>query len=168
MTKAAYFNIFLKTERPQHLDELLMIDRGTSGIPVNQFPEKYTSIPVMTRTFFEETDSIFVMKPEDEFYNIHKTAYRDLTIGEHCWVDIDVEVFCDSILNDELLIVAAMEHKVTTAIPHKASPKTHSNQVSGTRFTCPISHLQSETPKICWRPICGNGKTGKYSSEKSR
>ena len=111
MTKAAYFNIFLKTERPQHLDELLMIDRGTSGIPVNQFPEKYTSIPVMTRTFFEETDSIFVMKPEDEFYNIHKTAYRDLTIGEHCWVDIDVEVFCDSILNDELLIVAAMEHK---------------------------------------------------------
>lgn len=110
MTRAAYFSIFLKTERPTNLDELLMIDRGTAGVPINRYPEKYNIVSVKNMKYDDQPDSVLLMKADDEFYNIHKAAYRDFTSGEHCWVDIDVEVFCDSILTDELLVVATMEH----------------------------------------------------------
>lgn len=110
MTRAAYFSIFLKTERPTNLDALLMIDRGTAGVPINRYPEKYNIVSVKNMKYDDQPDSVLLMKAEDEFYNIHKAAYRDFTSGEHCWIDIDVEVFCDSILTDELLVVATMEH----------------------------------------------------------
>lgn len=110
MTKSAYFSIFLKSERPDNLDELLMIDRGTMGLPENRYSEKYQSIEIQNQHFHDLPDSVLILTVDDEFYNVFKSPYSDLTRGEHCWVNIDVELYCDSALTDELLIVATMDH----------------------------------------------------------
>jgi hypothetical protein len=110
MTESAYFSIFLQTEKPNNLDELLMIDRGTIGIPENRYPEKYHSVEIHNQQFLNLPDSIHVFTSDEEFYNIIKSPYSELTRGEHCWITIEVELFCDSALTDELLIVATMDH----------------------------------------------------------
>ena len=123
MTKAAYVAGFGKTKRPDEMDRLLMIDRGTTEartidpneyVMTHEWTQDFEDTPhsTMERAYSgvasEKMDSSFVYSP-----TIVKT-FSELTEKDHVKMRISMWIYCTSDKGTQGSLVATFDHKDQT------------------------------------------------------
>jgi hypothetical protein len=100
-TKAYYWATFLKTSVSESDKNLLMIYRDFTGKMELTNPEAYQKSVLVDDTFdrpgkngvrAEDGNSFYEFSPDQEFYLIFESPYRELTQKDHAWVKASFDV----------------------------------------------------------------------------
>lgn len=128
MTQKAYFKIFGRTERPEGLDQILVVQRDVDGSFPPMDPRRYQHVTSRTLTFetadpewwtdryvqepFYSTPGSFQMDPAVPWSPAIRVPYGDITAKDHLYVHYSANVFIpQDAARGELRVVVGMEHK---------------------------------------------------------
>lgn len=106
MTKEYYFSVFGQTSSPsKEQQELLLIDRGTTGVDVFLNPKKYRMVFSEMIDFEEENENnivvdnahsgikAFKLNKDHPFSKNIKKKFKELTKTDHAWIKVSLWVY---------------------------------------------------------------------------
>ncbi len=127
MTKAAYFAVFGRTEKLEHLEDLLVVERRSDGTIPQMDPARYRSIAMIEQPLSTPDPEWWTDRYVNEPFNASPMSFRidaevpwspavsvkygAITDAEHLYADYSIHIFFpESAPKPEIILVFGMEH----------------------------------------------------------